>query len=305
MSFFIVFISSFVVLSSFVPLESKARSSSTIPETFSQLDQPEYSIWKIQDPNERNGTGFFIEKKYFTTTFHVISTMLDDKNTLDSIALSQEGNPSIIQIQQVLALSAIHDLAILETKEETTNYLNINLKESSQRESFFVSAYPNGIFNKIKQTGNVFYENEQMYTFPVDNSYLYGASGSPVLIEQRQVVGIMFSSTNNILRAIKTHHLQNLARGNTGLNCYEFTSAKRCIKQEVENLKELAEQGDEQAQNMLAQMYYEGKGVQKSFEGAFYWFEKAAQQNHLPSVYMMAYMYYKGRGVQQDFQVSF
>lgn len=47
-------------------------------------------------------------------------------------------------------------------------------------------------------------------------------------------------------------------------------------------------------------MYYSGKGVPQDYKQSFYWYSKAADNNHVGAQAMLAIMYYKGQGVEQD-----
>jgi TPR repeat protein len=66
-----------------------------------------------------------------------------------------------------------------------------------------------------------------------------------------------------------------------------------------------AEQGDPKAQANLSSLYYEGKGVTKSYKQAFKWSKKAAEQGNVLAQFHLALMYYKGEGVTQDYKQAF
>lgn len=53
-------------------------------------------------------------------------------------------------------------------------------------------------------------------------------------------------------------------------------------------------------QNAIGCRYYEGEGVQQSYEEAFFWFKKAEEQGILDASYYLGVMYDLGLGVQQD-----
>ena len=57
--------------------------------------------------------------------------------------------------------------------------------------------------------------------------------------------------------------------------------------------KEVAEQGDVDAQYELALAYLQGKGVNQSDAQAFEWLQKAAEQGHAEAQYDFAQMYLK------------
>ena len=58
--------------------------------------------------------------------------------------------------------------------------------------------------------------------------------------------------------------------------------------------------GSAKAQNALAVMYTEGRGVPQSFGEAIKWFQKAAKQNFSEAEYNLARIHYKGTGVPKN-----
>ena len=100
------------------------------------------------------------------------------------MTLSQEGRDSKIQIKRVVALSALYDLALLETEENITDYLSIVDSSVEQSEKLSVFGYPDGVLKNLKKIGSVLHEDSHFYTFPVNYSKLGGLSGSPVLNEK-------------------------------------------------------------------------------------------------------------------------
>ena len=277
-------------------------------EPFSQSDHSELFAWKVQnDDGFVVGTGFFIDENRFITNFHVISLILKNQNT-KSIFLSQEGNSSVLKVKKVLALSAFYDLALLETEDNITDYLTLREDTLEPSENLLVTAYPYGVFTEIRKTGDIIHEDSNNYTFPVDKTfYLEGTSGGPVLDKQGQVAGVVSRSDGNILTAVKINYLREFI-GNMERECVSFdlssipfvVGVKACIGKEMENLRELAEQGNVSAQYQLAAMYNVGKGLDKDFNEAFHWFKKAAEEGHVESQYELAIMYYNAKGTQKS-----
>jgi len=66
-------------------------------------------------------------------------------------------------------------------------------------------------------------------------------------------------------------------------------------------LRERADKQDARAQNQLALLYYEGKGVPEDYGRAAEWMRKAAEGGDATSQYMLAWFSYKGIGVPQDY----
>ena len=66
-----------------------------------------------------------------------------------------------------------------------------------------------------------------------------------------------------------------------------------------------AQRGDTEAQGQLAEMYYNGDGVPKSYQDAYNWFMKVAATGDADAQYFIAGMYQKGEAISQDPQEAF
>ena len=73
-----------------------------------------------------------------------------------------------------------------------------------------------------------------------------------------------------------------------------------CGKSEFEELTELAEQGDADAQSKLGWAYTHGKGVAEDDAEAAKWFRKAADQGYAQAQTNLGVMYAEGDGVAKD-----
>ena len=67
-----------------------------------------------------------------------------------------------------------------------------------------------------------------------------------------------------------------------------------------EAARELAEQGDADAQAKLGHMYTTGEGVPQDYTEAMKWFRKAAEQGDAKSQGQVGWMYHVGHGVLAD-----
>ena len=84
------------------------------------------------------------------------------------------------------------------------------------------------------------------------------------------------------------------------LGCFVAMQAFAAQDEEFAVLLQNAQQGDTAAQNTVGDRYRKGNGVEKSYEQAFYWYQKAAEQGSVRSMSYIAYMYDEGMGVPQD-----
>ena len=64
--------------------------------------------------------------------------------------------------------------------------------------------------------------------------------------------------------------------------------------------KELAEQGNSDAQYNLGDMYRQGQGVNQDYYQAIKWYQKAAEQGDALAQNNLGFMYIKGQGIRQD-----
>src|SRR5437867_944308 len=62
-----------------------------------------------------------------------------------------------------------------------------------------------------------------------------------------------------------------------------------------------AEQGDPNAQNLLGEVYLNGRGARPDSKAAAEWFTKSAMQNHAPAQVNLGMLYEAGQGVPVDY----
>ena len=68
----------------------------------------------------------------------------------------------------------------------------------------------------------------------------------------------------------------------------------------IDQVRQKAEQGDAQAQNDLAKMYFTGRGTAKDESQGLVWRQKAADNGNPDAQGDLAEMYFTGRGVAKD-----
>lgn len=85
----------------------------------------------------------------------------------------------------------------------------------------------------------------------------------------------------------------------------QVESAASKEKMTVETLKEMAENGDAEAQYNLFGLYFVGKDVQKDLKKAIYWCKKSAEQGYANAQYALGACYSDGDGVLVDKNKAF
>ena len=95
-----------------------------------------------------------------------------------------------------------------------------------------------------------------------------------------------------------TPALADLAKGQKALRNGDFATA-------LEELKPLAEQGDNHARALLGNMHINGKGVPKDINAGVKWFQIAAEDGYLFAQERLCNWYRRGKNVLQDYKAMF
>ncbi len=279
------------------------------------------AVWRIIG-EKSSGTGFFISKNKIVTNAHVVQSAKD----AEEITIVQEGNPRRLKVKKIVRLSIRYDLALLEVDGVVSDFLSLP-EDPLNYSNVYALGYPKGQFQEIRQTG-VLKED----SFFSDNSDTGGASGSPVLNEDHQLVGVLhggiynynifigletlksfikdeyFLCEGNIQESFKSliesfeKNPQEVKSGKDSFNISEHLSARGDLPRAKWWMEKATQQGYAPAQFRLAWMYDKGEGVEKDIQRAIKLLEKAAQQGYAPAQFRLAWMYDKGEGVKKDIQ---
>ena len=288
-----------------IPLGENLAEETVSPIDLLADDAQNY-VWRIRNSLfSGSGTAFPTGPNLFVTGFHVMVNALQSNDTIKNIVLEQEHSSSHLTIGRIIRVSALYDLVLFETEESVTNYLTLAEDLPQPDDKLFIWGYPKGKFQELKNTGKLTDVGHHHYTFPTNSSYIGGASGSPVLDEEGQVVGVTSKAASNMLLALKADELKDLIVGDIGLNCSNLINPVMCMKEGLENLKTMAEQDNALAQYRLATMYYKGKTLEKDLNLALSWMEKSAEQEYAPAQFFLAEMFLKGIGTKKDFELAF
>ena len=253
-----------------------------------------HSVWKVQHKSKAikiNGTGFFIGPTKFVTNFHIIEALF----SLEELRIVQEGTSRELRVKKLVSVSIEEDLALLETEESVSDYLNLEKEKLDSPEALYVVAYPGGEFKKINQTGVL-----KWNSFFSDNPYNFGASGGPVLDKNHNLVGVVFKVHYNLLFFIEIEDLKKFLE-DKGFLCKEL-NFKGCMKRVREDFYRYV-QGEKVSQDyykigLAFQRYEKLEFVQEQVKK---WFEISAKQGHVLAQLELAKMHYKGLGTNQDF----
>lgn len=72
------------------------------------------------------------------------------------------------------------------------------------------------------------------------------------------------------------------------------------LEEQLHRRLEQAAQGDTEAQYVVGDMYYKGRGTHVDLEKAYTWFSRSAALGHRKAEFKLGYMYLKGLGVGQN-----
>lgn len=100
-----------------------------------------------------------------------------------------------------------------------------------------------------------------------------------------------------------TNSEQNVVAGQNPQICFAelYQKAIAGDRAALSELRQQAKNGNPKAQNNLALMYVQGRGVPKNYSEAFKWYRKAAEQGIDVAQDSLGIMYGNGWGVAQNF----
>ena len=257
------------------------KAQEEVPENIAQALK---AVWKVEFSNDsRTGTAFAIGKDMFVTNFHVIEAARISNNVSGRIFV-RKGN-KILECQ-VIRVDVVEDLAIFKiiNGEEVTDYLKLSDQASSG--NLYALGFPQGVEKiLIHSKEHGIFDFGYSFSIVMDTFNLKGGSGSPVLNDQQEVVGVTMHGYQNILDVRKVDQLIKLLRGDIGLNCSKL-SLSSCIQQAISILKR---QNTERAKYQLGIRHYFARNQDRQ---AFKMFSQASKKDHPRARYMLSVLVY-------------
>ena len=276
-------------LFSFVP----AFALNTFP--VSPFGTTESSIWKVTDhlivPGTRfpslplsQARGFFIRPNLFITNLHVIQHYLQEPSSSRWTHIQIKKNAQSVSIKNVIRISAVHDLALVETTEATDSYLKLREDPWNPKEDVFILNH-SAEHGKVEKIGDLIQFPDGGFGFFSNHYSPFGRSGSPVTDHSGKIVGVLHGGIANFLIATHYEDVRGFMEGNTGTNCNGKT-IKSCFAAEIEKASQLANEGHTLASRMLG-IYMSSSG---RHEESLYWMGKAARAGDMVAQFLMAFL---------------
>ena len=247
----------------------------------------------------RHGTGFVIERNILVTNFHVLWEQIKDQMHINHTYIRNKDGQTYL-IEHIIGANLVADLALLGIKNYDGSELVLADQGSDHKDSFLVG-FPKGEYTSINMSKLASTDEVHDYFSHSSTRDFAGASGSPIVNDQGKVITVLNQNTHYFAVGTKIGKLQRLL-DTTRNQTIKNDDISRWITRKINDLNLLAIQGNSDAQYAIALMFYEGFGVEQSYEAAATWMRKAVEQGHAHAQYQLARMFYNGFGVEQSYQ---
>ncbi len=256
-------------------------SSNLLAETYSR----EYSYHAIQSDNEFTSRIIAIDQVK-TLLFHKIGSHIQQ-----IIKISEDGSVNSYAREDVEAVTAnLAIVRLLEEKwDETGYYIKAEIEADPQHILKTLEKYKNDHSEKSQQLLKALKLNER------------------ALQKSREKIARLKKE----LESSKTgsQNIKTITAYNTEINKLSteeiFAEGFKYQQQEeyaeaIKKYREIAEQGNVVAQQLLGWFYMNGQGVEQDITKAIYWFQKAADQDEAIAQYYLGILYLESNDVEQD-----
>ena len=258
------------------------------------------SVWKLMgEQRTRQASAFAVGPRLVVTVAH---TLYNIENAGSSnMVLVQAGRTGKIKIAGPRAISATHDLALLETATPLEHHLTVaRTLPHGLADQFHIAGYPKGRFDILSVITQTLHGDADYFRLPVDKVVLGGISGAPLLAPNGEVIAVQRRTDDNVAEGTRFEVLNKFLNGEIGVRCGSMT-LKACLGAAAERTKQLAKDGEIAAQYQLGRRYRYIPG-----DPEVRWLRRAAESGHAGARTGLGNSLYFGElGLPEDWKQSF
>ena len=207
-------------------------------------DHPAHrAVWKIIDTKRGyQASAFAVGPRLVVTVAHNLFDVVWKAGT-DKMVLDQAGRDGRIEIVRARAISATHDLALLETATSMAPHLTIaKALPQGLADQFHAAGYPKRRFQTLSVIAQTIHGGVDYYNIAMDRIVRGGVSGGPVLAPNGKVIAMMRTSNGNVAGAVRFETLEKFLKGEIGVDC-GASGLEGCLEEAARRTKQLAEGG--------------------------------------------------------------
>ena len=277
-----------------------ASAPRTEASTQGAQDGDHRAVWKLIDTKRTyQASAFAVGPRLVLTVAHNLFNVAEAGS--DKFALFQTGRKGRVEVLGARAISATHDVALLETATPMEHYLSIaKALPHGLADQFRVAGYPKGRFETLQVITTILHGDVDYYHLSMDGMVRGGISGAPVLAPNGEVIALARTADDNVVGGARFEVLNRFANSDIGVECGSSGLAA-CLKEASERTKQLADVGDIAAQYQLGrrQRYIPG-------DPEIRWLRRAAEGGHAAARTGLGNaLYFGDLGLEQDWKQSF
>ena len=232
-----------------------------------------------------SGTGVFISDHQVLTAYHVVSPILQTKNSINGFLFFRHPKrPHVtIKFNKIIVASAIDDVAVLEVTDYASEYF-YSLPARGENntpitdQEVVLEGFPvrmNSRFFSLSTSvadSNQYHSDYYVLAKIPDEYRLRGMSGGPMLIDNR-LVGIVSRESSSYAYVALVNQDK--------IDSFEFCDDdSSCVKKSMQALQEEAANGNSIAQYLLFMKYRSGMEIKQDIAQAFNWYNQALSQGY-------------------------
>lgn len=256
-------------------------SSKLLAETYSR----EYTYNAIQSDNEFTSRIIAIDQVK-TLLFHKIGSHIQQ-----IINISEDGSVNSYAREDVEAVTAnLATVRFLEEKWDKTDYY---IKAE-------IEADPQHILDTLEKYKNDQSENSQQLQKALKlNERVLQKSREKIARLKKELKSSKTGAQNIKTVTAYKAEINKLSTEEIFAEGFKYQQQED-YAEAIKKYREIAEQGNVVAQQLLGWFYMNGQGVEQDITKAIYWFQKAADQDEAIAQYYLGVLYLESNDVEQD-----